>query len=409
MAADEAAEGAISGVYVCDVHPEITREDLWQVFGHYGEIVSIEPLTAGAGAFHICFTQANLTAADEACGILNYSSLRGQTCRCYSAASLEIIRRTMDTGQRLVIEQLDPAVESCGLHEACSLFGQVLDCKVEPDAERGTCNVGFAHFRNEEDAAKATKFLGGMQIGNLVVQVRLFEPADVTLFTGCGYAPSGDSIEAPSPPETEEDQEVPSTPEQMYGAVLQRFRSLEYHAVEVFDDLASKVKRLKTLIQLYDPTHETQMVIIAEPANVKIVSQVLGECLEDCDFGVLQPSLADHDKGLVFEGYATGNLYVVVMSSDVSTRNGFDLEVPASVLVHFDCPSTFPLYLRRVFKLADGNTRVHSFFSPATDQKWAEPLLMAMEEAGHEIPSGLVELWSSGTDGEQNGPNDQRK
>lgn len=408
MAAGKAAESAINGVYVCDVHPEITREDLWQVFGHYGEIVSIEPLTAGAGAFHVRFAQAEPTAAEEACKILNYSALRGQTCRCYTAASLEIIRQTMETGQRLVVEQLDPAVESCGLHEVFSLFGQVLDCKVEPDAERGTCNVGFAHFLHEEDAAKAITFLGGMQIGGLVVKVRPFEPADVTLFTGCGYAPSGESLEGPGPPE-KEDQEGPRTPEQMYGAILQRFRSLEYHFVEVFDDLAPKLKRLKTLIQLYDPTHETQMVVVVDPANVKVVAEVLGECLEDCDFDILQPSLTEHNQKLVLEGYTTGNLYVLVMSSDIATRSGFALGVPAVVLVQFDCPSTFPLYLRRVFKLTDGGTRVHCFFSPETDQSWAVPLLMAMEEAGHEIPSGLVELWSGGTDRQQNGPSDRRE
>jgi len=103
---------------------------------------------------------------------------------------------------------------------------------------------------------------------------------------------------------------------------------------------------------------------------------------------------------VVLEGYATGNLYVMVMSSDMATRNGFTPEVPASVLLQFDCPSTFPLYLRRVFKLADDKTRVHCFFSPETDQNWAMPLLMAMEEAGHEIPPGLLELVSNGTLGE---------
>jgi len=407
MSADEAADGAINGVYVCDVHPEITREDLWQVFGHYGEIMSIEPVTADAGAFHVRFAQAQLTVADDACRVVNYSTLRGRTCRCYTSASVEIIRRTMETRQRLVVEHLDPAVESCGLYEVFSLFGHILDCKVEPDAEQGTCNVGFAHFLHEEDAVKATNFLGGMQIGNLVVKVRPFEPADVTLFTGCGYAPSGDSPDDSTLPEPQGRERL-RTPEQMYGAILQRFRSLEYHFVEVFDDLAPKLKRLKTLVQLYDPTHETQMVVIAEPANMKVVSHVLGECLEDCDFDILQPSLTERDQEVVLEGYATGNLFVVVMSSDIATRNGFILEVPASVLVHFDCPATFPLYLRRVFKLADDKTRVHCFFSPETDQNWALPLLMAMEEAGHEIPSGLVELWSSGTD-EQNVPNDHHK
>merc|ERR1712032_1375452 len=152
-----------------------------------------------------------------------------------------------------------------------------------------------------------------------------------------------------------------------------------------------------------------QMVVIAAPANVKSVSQVLGECLEDCDFDILDPSLTEHDKDLVVEGYATGNLYVVVMSSDVATRSGFAPEVPTSVLVHFDCPMTFPLYLRRVFKLADDKSRVHCFFSPETDQSWALPLLRALEEAGHEIPSGLVALWSSGADKEQNGPHDPDK
>uniref|UniRef100_A0A7S0AFQ5 RRM domain-containing protein n=1 Tax=Pyrodinium bahamense TaxID=73915 RepID=A0A7S0AFQ5_9DINO len=413
MGSDKQAQAA--AIYVCDLAEGLSKEDLWQVFANYGEIASVEQVNGG-GSDAVVIEYAEQQAAEEARGMLNYAALRGKTCRCLAAGTLEVIRQTMDTGQRLVFERLDPEIDSCGLRDVCRLFGEVLDCKVQVDEEQSSRGLGFAHFSREEEAAKATLFLDGMQLGGSTVEVRPFEPADIVLFSGCLYTStaSGSHARKPAPDvprdgedanephpvpggmleEGDESQPAACTPEDMERSVLQRFRMLEVHHLEVLEDLESKLERLKKLIQLYDPSHETQMVVVAQPVHVQPVAGILGECLEDCDYESLELSTSKEDRKAIIEGYGTGNLYVVTASSEVCARSEFDLGRPASVLINFDCAPTVQLHLRRIFKRTDSSTRVHTFFSPTTDSKLALPLLKALEEAGHEIPPKLLEMWS---------------
>jgi len=401
-----------SGVYACDLVEGLAEEELWQVFGNYGEVLSMEQVT---GEDAVVVGYAEQEAADEARGMLNYASVKGKTCRCLTMDMLEVIRRTMDTGQRLIIEQLDPAIDSCGLRDVCSLFGQVLDCKVEldevpdckleADEERHARSRGFVHFSCDEEAAKAATFLAGMQIGCSVVETRPFEPADIVLFSGCRYSAgragaarvAATDSDCPAPPDTLEEEPVPApvTPEEMESSVLQHFRSLRYHHVEVLQDVQLKLARLKTLIELYDPTHEMQVVVVARPAHLQAVAGLLGQCLEDCDFDTLEPTMSKASRQAVIEGYETGNLYVVTLSSEACTRREYYLGKPASVLINFDCPRTVQLHLHGMFKRAECSTRVHNFFTPSTDGKLALPLLKACEEAGHEVPPELYEMWSA--------------
>lgn len=181
----EDAAGKCKGLFLCDI-PPLTDTEIRQVFGHYGEIVSLTRVNeAVEEAVSIEFS--TWEEAEEAQSIVNHAAIKGKTCRCIFAKTLEELLQSMDGGQRLVIENLDGAIESRGLRDVCALFGQVLDAKVELDENEKSRGFGFVHFASQEEAAKATSIMHKMQIGTSIVEVRPFERKDVNVFTGCLY------------------------------------------------------------------------------------------------------------------------------------------------------------------------------------------------------------------------------
>lgn len=184
---DEPAVQPSSGVYLCDLAPSIMEGELRQLLGQYGELVNmrqadIQPEPAVMASY------SSVEAAEEAQKILNLASLRGRTCRCITVGALEVIRRTMVSGHRLIIENLDPGIAAHGLWDVCSLFGQVLDCKVQRNDDGTSRGIGFVHYAKSEDASNAQATLDKMQIGECEVKLRPFRWDDASMFTGTLYA-----------------------------------------------------------------------------------------------------------------------------------------------------------------------------------------------------------------------------
>mmetsp|Transcript_154125 Transcript_154125/g.295734 ORF Transcript_154125/g.295734 Transcript_154125/m.295734 type:complete len:468 (+) Transcript_154125:29-1432(+) len=436
-------EIAASSVFICDLAPGLTEEELSGLFGNYGEILHLRPVhDFSEEAAFVEFEQAE--SAREANSMLNHACLRGKVCRCLPVSALEVIWQTMDTGQRLVVENLDSSIESRGLNDVCGLFGQILDCKVELDEEERSRGYGFVHFSSKDEASKAVTFMDGMQIGEMVVEVRAFEAKDAALFTGCLYAGVASSSSSAAPatsteaagnaaeakeadveeaaagdePADEEKEEVPAEqmqadgpeqrqrmtvpaeqrqadgPERKQRMMLENFQSLSVHHLEVIQDLKMKLERLKQLVELYSPNQEQQMVVIASTAHIPDIASLLDEICEPGDYEAVSINTSKNERKEVIDAYATGNTFILVMAGDVATRRDFELEKSPSVLVNFDFPNTLQAYLYRIYKRADNSTRVHSFFASEPDQHIAVPLMTVMEEAGHEIPPALLELWT---------------
>lgn len=179
-----------TGVYICDLVPHLTELEVRQVFGHYGDIVHFE-FSREAGEEAAAIEYSTFEAAEEAQRTVNHAIVRGKTCRCILGSALEIICATMLAGHRLVIDKLDKQIENRGLFDVASLFGLVIDCKVELDESGQSKGFGVVHYATREEAAKATTFLQGMQIGESQVEIRTFERSDFAFFTGCLYATSG--------------------------------------------------------------------------------------------------------------------------------------------------------------------------------------------------------------------------
>eukprot|EP00933_Yihiella_yeosuensis_P081563 TRINITY_DN95211_c0_g1_i1.p1 TRINITY_DN95211_c0_g1~~TRINITY_DN95211_c0_g1_i1.p1 ORF type:complete len:226 (-),score=57.77 TRINITY_DN95211_c0_g1_i1:91-768(-) len=183
---NSSSQGA--SIFLCDLAPKLTEYDLRQVFCFYGDIVSLQYVDQADGGCAV-ITYGSPEAAAEAKEFLHLALLRGKTCRCIMSNGLEAIWKTMESGERLVLEGLDPLLESRGLQDVCTLFGTVLDCKVQPDEQGQSKGYGFAHFEQKEDAEKAMSVLNQMQIGSSVVEVRPYEAArDAERFTACKYS-----------------------------------------------------------------------------------------------------------------------------------------------------------------------------------------------------------------------------
>ncbi|CAK9081103.1 unnamed protein product [Durusdinium trenchii] len=174
---------------------------LRQVFGWYGDIVSLEHIDEGSGGSAM-ITYNSKEAAQEAAEMVHLASIRGKTCRCLLWSQVEAIWKTMDTGHRLQLEGLDLKISSQSLQDMFSLFGPVLDCKVQMDEDERSRGYGFVHFAEKEHALKATELLNGMQIGKSNIQVRPSRPQDLEAFTGCLYS-LATTVSAVCPPPTE--------------------------------------------------------------------------------------------------------------------------------------------------------------------------------------------------------------
>mmetsp|Transcript_45435 Transcript_45435/g.105388 ORF Transcript_45435/g.105388 Transcript_45435/m.105388 type:complete len:210 (+) Transcript_45435:83-712(+) len=188
--AEQDAAHAVSkctGIYVCDLAPGISDTDLWQLMSTWGRIAAFERINHTADEALIVEFDA-WESAKEARHTLNFTCIRGKTSRCLLRSDIKTIKSTMLNGNRLYMDNLDPALESRGFSDACCIFGHVLDCKIELDTNGKSCGYGFVHYATLEDAQKATKHLHGMQIGAKEVQVRPFSYEDSKAFTGCHYS-----------------------------------------------------------------------------------------------------------------------------------------------------------------------------------------------------------------------------
>jgi len=376
------------GVYLCDLSPGLLEEELRELAGRYGKVQHLEHLDE-AGEESALVEYEDAKDAREAQQLLNFALVRGKTCRCMLVDSLEAIRGGPEAGQRLVFERLDPGVDSRGLRDLCALFGKVLDSKVELDGNEDSLGYGFVHFARAEDVQKAHDLLSGMQVGASALQVRPYEAADAALFSGCLYA-SGHSLSS-----TSDGQKRPPlpTPRERDEAAFGHFKSLQYNYIEVPADGPAKLRRLKALIELYDPNQDSQMLVVARASQLAAVAGVVGSCCEQADFATLDSSASAARRTSVIEGFETGNLYVLVVASEVAVHPAFGLSVNAAVLINFDLPPTLAQLQYRILRRTRSSARVHSFLLTSVDRKLVLPLLAALEETGHEIPPELMEMW----------------
>jgi len=173
--------------------------------------------------------------------------------------------------------------------------------------------------------------------------------------------------------------------------LLTTLTAVEHH-LEVIDDRDAKLLRLKALIQKYVFLQDQQLTIVANSANVRRVLDMVSEYFKDVDCKALDCSTPDATKRKSMKSFETGETSILVMASEISTRRDFDFTKPAAVLVNFDFPLTLQLYLHRLFKRAESNTHVYTFFSPQYNIRNTVPLVLTLEGAKQKVPPALQKL-----------------
>eukprot|EP00002_Diphylleia_rotans_P010821 TRINITY_DN213_c0_g1_i4.p3 TRINITY_DN213_c0_g1~~TRINITY_DN213_c0_g1_i4.p3 ORF type:complete len:292 (+),score=56.94 TRINITY_DN213_c0_g1_i4:276-1151(+) len=166
-----------SSLYVGNLKPEATENDLFQHFSTAGQLHSTRVCRDSATRVSLKYGYVNFqnpADAERALDTLNYSMILDQPCRLMWSQRDPSLRRS--GAGNIFIKNLEKSIDDKMLYDTFSLFGNILSCKIETDNEGNSRGFGFVHYETPNAAENAISKVHGKMINGLIVYVAPFIP-----------------------------------------------------------------------------------------------------------------------------------------------------------------------------------------------------------------------------------------
>lgn len=165
-----------ASLYVGDLDKEVTEAMLYEAFNSIGPVASIRVCRDNVTRVSLGYAYVNyhsVADAESALEKLNYSKIRGRSCRIMWSHRDPNLRKTGNSN--VFVKNLDKNIDNKALFDTFSLFGNILSCKVSTDANGKSKGYGFVHYKSGDSAKQAVERVNGMQIGEKTVYVGEFQ------------------------------------------------------------------------------------------------------------------------------------------------------------------------------------------------------------------------------------------
>ncbi|XP_068303087.1 polyadenylate-binding protein 6-like [Pyrus communis] len=149
----------IFSLYVGDLDPQVTEEDLLATFRFMGPIASVRLCRDSHSGESLRYGYVNFYShshASKAMACLNHTELKGKTMRIMWSQRDSVPRKT-GLGN-VFVKNLDPEITSTHLQDMFREFGTILSCKVAEQNGKSK-GFGFVQFNKEESAVAAVNAL----------------------------------------------------------------------------------------------------------------------------------------------------------------------------------------------------------------------------------------------------------
>ena len=165
-----------ASLYVGELGANVTEAQLYEIFNTVGPVASIRVCRDTVSRRSLGYAYVNFHSvadAERALDTLNYSHIKGQSCRIMWSQRDPSLRKS--GAGNIIVRNLDKNIDSKSLYDTFSLFGNILSVTVKRDPGTGeSLGYGFVHFETPEAAKQAIERVNGMQIGEKTVEVSAF-------------------------------------------------------------------------------------------------------------------------------------------------------------------------------------------------------------------------------------------
>ncbi|KAK8524873.1 hypothetical protein V6N13_015871 [Hibiscus sabdariffa] len=144
-----------TSLYVGDLDPNVTEDDLCNKFSAVAPFVSLRLCRCLRTGKSLCYAYVNFYSNDHACKALlclNHTDLKGKPVRIMWSQRDPFLRK-IGIGN-LFVKNLDPSVTATFLERTFSCFGNILSCKIAEENGKSK-GFGFVQFESEESSMAA--------------------------------------------------------------------------------------------------------------------------------------------------------------------------------------------------------------------------------------------------------------